>query len=140
MSTLKFILVFAALGSILLMSASEALESKTYKVDVENSTLSWVGKKVTGEHSGNISLESGKFQFTDGKLSDGEFVIDMTSITVTDIQGEYAGKLLGHLKSDDFFGVDKFNTSSIHLGQNDFTVTIKNNSESKTTVSASVSL
>ena len=30
----------------------------------------------------------------------------MTSMTCTDLEGEYAGKLIGHLISDDFFGVD----------------------------------
>jgi polyisoprenoid-binding protein YceI len=36
----------------------------------------------------------------------------MTSINVTDLQGEYKGKLEGHLKSDDFFSVEK-NTKSV---------------------------
>jgi hypothetical protein len=34
------------------------------------------------------------------KLAGG--TVDMTSLTATDLQGEYQGKLNGHLKSEDF--------------------------------------
>lgn len=33
--------------------------------------------------------------------------MDMTTLTVTDLEGEMKGKLEGHLKSDDFFSTDK---------------------------------
>ncbi|MEZ4686225.1 MAG: YceI family protein [Bacteroidia bacterium] len=112
MTSLKIVLAMAAFGSILLMSFSPVLESKTYKVDTQNSLLNWVGKKVTGKHTGEIKLQSGEFQFNNGKLSGGHFVVDMTSITVTDLQGEWRDKLLGHLKSDDFFGVENFKTAT----------------------------
>ena len=42
---------------------------------------------------------------TDGVLTGGSFVVDMNSITTTDLEGGSADKLEGHLKSDDFFGV-----------------------------------
>ena len=44
--------------------------------------------------------------FEEEKLTGGSFVIDMTTINSTDLEGEYKGKLEGHLKSDDFFGVE----------------------------------
>jgi polyisoprenoid-binding protein YceI len=132
MTSLKLILTLAALGSIMLMSFSPVLESKTYKVDTENSVLSWVGKKVTGKHTGELRLKSGKFQFTDGKLSGGDFVIDMETITVTDLEAEWADKLLGHLKSDDFFGVANFKTAefkatSVKPGSNTNTYEVTGN-------------
>ena len=37
----------------------------------------------------------------------------MSSIIVTDLEGEYKGNLEGHLKSDDFFAVDKHNVASL---------------------------
>jgi len=43
----------------------------------------------------------------------GEFVMDMSSITVTDLSGENKGKLEGHLKSEDFFGVEKHPTAKL---------------------------
>ncbi len=37
----------------------------------------------------------------------------MTSLTATDLTGEYQGKLNGHLKADDFFGTEKFPTAKL---------------------------
>ena len=37
----------------------------------------------------------------------------MTSLTTTDLSGDWKGKLDGHLKSDDFFGTAKFPTSTL---------------------------
>ena len=45
----------------------------------------------------------------------GAFEIDMTSIDVQDLEGEWAEKLEGHLKADDFFGVDQFATAYLVL-------------------------
>ncbi len=84
----------------------------TIPVNVEKSTISWEGKKVTGSHSGTINLESGSLEFDDKVLVGGNFVMDMSSITVTDIEGDSKAKLEGHLKDDDFFGVNNFPTAS----------------------------
>ena len=51
------------------------------------------------------------------QLTGGSFVIDMTSIACTDLKGETAGKLEGHLKSDDFFGVNNFPTATFNITQ-----------------------
>lgn len=91
-------------------------KTKVFKVDTEQSKLSWVGKKVTGEHSGNIKIKEGKLRTDGKKLTGGDFVIDMTSITVTDITNpEYNQKLVGHLKNDDFFSTDKFPESTLTI-------------------------
>lgn len=79
----------------------------TYKVDPASSNVNWKAYKVTGEHFGTVNLKSGALNFNNGVLAGGTFEMDMTSIKVTDIQGEWAGKLEGHLKSDDFFSVEK---------------------------------
>ena len=55
--------------------------------------------------------KNGNLTWDAGTLTGGSFEIDMNSITDTDLEGEYAGKLVGHLKSDDFFGVAKYPTS-----------------------------
>lgn len=80
---------------------------------VTNSKIVWKGYKVAGSHEGTIILKSGSLSFDNDKLIGGEFVIDMTTISSTDLTGEYKGKLEGHLKSDDFFGVEKFPTASL---------------------------
>lgn len=92
----------------------------TYKsgkknIDVAASTVEWTGKKITGSsHRGTIQLQDGYLNFSEeGKLTSGEFVMDMNSINVTDLDGENKQKLEGHLNNDDFFGVDNFATSTL---------------------------
>ncbi|SHG58405.1 YceI-like domain-containing protein [Salegentibacter echinorum] len=86
---------------------------KEKQVKVKQSEITWQGEKVTGFHEGTIALKDGFLIMEDGKLKGGEFVIDMTSITVTDLSGENKGKLEGHLKSDDFFGVKNYPTAKM---------------------------
>jgi polyisoprenoid-binding protein YceI len=90
-----------------------AVTAQTKKVDVSKSTINWVGKKVTGEHSGTVAIKSGALVFKKKALTGGTFTVDMTTLTATDLTGEYQGKLNGHLKADDFFGTDKFPTSTL---------------------------
>ncbi|MGR3810129.1 YceI family protein [Jiulongibacter sp. NS-SX5] len=82
------------------------VNAQTKSVDLNNSVVKWTGKKIGGQHVGTINLKSGEITVENGKISGGEFVIDMTSIKNTDLTDEgYNQKLVGHLKSDDFFGV-----------------------------------
>jgi len=97
-------------------TASSAFNNPSVeKVEVKNSTITWTGKKVTGKHHGTIELQSGSLLMDGDEIVGGEFVIDMTSITVTDLTGEYKDKLEGHLNSDDFFGVNNFPTASLKV-------------------------
>jgi polyisoprenoid-binding protein YceI len=74
--------------------------------------VQWTGYKVTGQHNGVVGIKSGSLTYNEkGFFSGGSFDIDMTSIKCLDLQGEMAGKLEGHLKSDDFFGTAKFPTA-----------------------------
>ena len=83
------------------------------KIEVKDSNIEWEGEKVTGSHEGTIDLKDGYFTMENGELKGGEFVMNMTSITVTDLEGEDKGKLEGHLKSDDFFGVNNHPTAKL---------------------------
>lgn len=84
-------------------------------VDTEASQIIWKGYKVTGSHEGTIQVEKGTLDFTDGVLTGGSFAIDMSSLKTTDLSGGGAAKLEGHLKSDDFFGVEKFPTATFTI-------------------------
>jgi len=96
---------------IVLTTLSFATMNK--EVNVKESSVTWTGKKVTGSHTGTIQLKSGHFKVEDEKLIGGEFVMDMTSILNSDLTGEYKQKLEGHLKSEDFFGVEKYPTAKL---------------------------
>ncbi|MGK4568958.1 YceI family protein [Flavobacterium sp. 3HN19-14] len=100
--------------ALLVAFGTATATAQTKKVDVSKSTISWVGKKVTGQHTGTVSLKDGALVFKGKKLTGGTFTVDMNSINVTDLKaGEGKEKLEGHLKADDFFGTDKFATASL---------------------------
>ena len=84
-------------------------------VKIKGGALTWVGSKVTGSHEGTIELKSGYLTIDNNDLVGGEFVIDMTTIVCTDLSGKGKASIEGHLKSDDFFSVDKFPTASLTI-------------------------
>ncbi len=91
-----------------------SLQSQQYNADTEKTSVKWTGEKVTGEHFGYVDLKSGTFIVKNNKIVSGEFVINLVSITNEDIESdEYNKKLVGHLKSDDFFSVEKYPTSTL---------------------------
>ncbi|MDO7845061.1 YceI family protein [Hymenobacter sp. M29] len=86
---------------------------ETYKVQPQLSSLGWTGKKIDGQHSGTVGFKDGSVQVRGSQLVGGTFVVDMTSIKNTDLtDADYNAKLVGHLKSDDFFGVEKNPTAT----------------------------
>lgn len=93
-------------------SESANSESKTQpnlEIDTSKSEITWLGKKVSGQHSGTIKIKSGKLIIAEDKLLSGDFVFDMNSISNNDIEEEkYSDKLDNHLKNEDFFNVIKF--------------------------------
>jgi polyisoprenoid-binding protein YceI len=110
--------VFALTLSILFSSISYAITitpKNDKEINTKNSSVLWKGNKVTGSHEGTIKIKSGFLKFEKKKFIGGEFEIDMTSLVCTDLSGEYKGKLEGHLKSDDFFGVTKFQTATLKI-------------------------
>lgn len=86
-----------------------------YTVDLTKSKIVWVGRKVTGQHTGELKIVSGSLTANGKALKGGNFVMDMKSMTCTDLDASNGGKLLGHLKSDDFFSVEKNPTSMFEI-------------------------
>lgn len=105
--------IFALIAMVLSFNLAQASGKDsnapaTFKVNTQKSSLKWVGKKLTGEHDGAVSISDGQLLLEKGKLVGGSFEIDMNSITVEDIQDPEGNKnLVGHLKADDFFSVAK---------------------------------
>lgn len=106
-----------SLGMLLLaFSLSTAVMAETKKVDVNKSKVEWTGKKLTGSHNGTINIKEGNLEVENGKLTGGKVVMDMSSIKVLDLtDADSNGKLTGHLKSDDFFGVATHPTSTLEI-------------------------
>ena len=99
-----------------LMSFTTMLNQDHVKVNIEASTVKWIGSKITSSHEGDIKISSGKLVLEDGMLVGGEFVIDMTSMVCTDLKPNEGGdKLVKHLKADDFFGVENHPTSNLKI-------------------------
>ena len=107
---LLLIPAFAVIGN----PSKNLLHVDTYKVDVKSSKVEWTGEKVSGKHTGTVNLISGEFFNNHGKFG-GVFKMDMTTISSTDLTGDKKGKLEGHLKSDDFFGIKTFPTSTLEI-------------------------
>lgn len=89
-------------------TAPSNIEDGVYKASLSDSEIQWQAYKVTGQHDGIVNLSSGELEIKNNKIVGGNFVADMTSITVQDLSGESKGKLEGHLKSPDFFGVENY--------------------------------
>jgi len=109
-------LKLTSLALLIVVIASSAFiapvfKADTYKVDASKSSITWVGKKLTGSHNGTIDLQSGALSFNGKKLAGGNFVIDMTTIKDAD----KSANLEKHLKADDFFGTDKFASSTFTI-------------------------
>lgn len=96
-------------------------EGNSFQVDTLNSKIEWKGFKIlksdNTSHFGTIKFESGDVTVKDGKLESGKFVADMNSLTSVDLKddAEQLNKLNGHLKSGDFFEVEKFPTASYEI-------------------------
>ena len=94
------------------------IQAQEFTVDADNSSVHWIGKKIGGTHDGYINIQSGVLVIKDNRIASGEFVVDMKTITNVDIANEtYRDKLIGHLNSNDFFGVEKFPISTMVVNE-----------------------
>ena len=92
----------------------------TYNIKLDESSLVWTGREVsTSSHYGTINFTSGQFEIADGLISQGEFLVDMTSINVQDMTGGSKERLEGHLRSDDFFSVESFPTAHLYISSSE---------------------
>lgn len=119
---MKKLVLFSAVAAMVLASCAGNPEGKkaetkdsvetvaqvggvAYTVDTTASKVMWKGTKVSGFHEGTVNVKSGVLNVDNGAITGGNFVLDMSTISATDLEGEYKDKLDGHLKADDFFAV-----------------------------------
>lgn len=91
-------------------------KGNAFVLDTAASTVTWVGTKPSGQHVGNIKISAGTMEVKKETIKSGSFTIDMTTITDNDMKGSKGqGGLEKHLKSADFFDVEKFPTASFEI-------------------------
>lgn len=108
-------MAIAALSFVAVANKPGKKAPQTLKVDASASTFNWLAKKLTGEHNGTVKIQSGNLVTDNGKLTGGDFTVDLSTIKDLDIQGDFAGKLETHLKSADFFDVAQFPISTLKI-------------------------
>ncbi|WP_417885690.1 YceI family protein [Zunongwangia sp.] len=119
--------------------AEASNESVAYTVDPEASEIEWIGKKPAGQHMGTIGFAEGTFMANDSLIESGNFTIDMTSINVTDLEGDDKSDLEAHLKGTvegkegDFFNINQYPEAT-------FEVTDLKESDGKTMLSGNLTI
>lgn len=108
-------MAIAGLGLSAIATPPAKKADASYTVDAAASSFKWHATKVTGEHSGVAKFSKGAVVTNGNTLKSAEIIVDMNSIDATDLTGEYHDKLVGHLKSEDFFSVAKFGTATIKV-------------------------
>lgn len=104
----KIALSIIAIASYIAFAFTSIKHNTNYSVDTKTTTATWLAKKVTGQHTGSVSISSGSIITEHGAILGGSFEFDMTTISCSDLTDKgYNDKLIGHLKSDDFFSVEK---------------------------------
>lgn len=92
------------------------MEIKIFEVISSQSSIGWMGKKVTGSHNGTIAIKSGTLTVNNDKLIFGKFIIDTTSINVLDITDPALNaQFKNHLLSDDFFSSAKYPAATYEI-------------------------
>lgn len=92
-----------------------ASDGTQYNIDVQKSKVDWIGTKPTGRHHGSFTIQDGYITVANNSIKGGNFIIDVNSITVMDEDGSANPKLQTHLKSADFFEVDKYKTAKFEI-------------------------
>ncbi len=92
-----------------LLTPLSLISQMTKLIDVENSKIKWIGEELSGKnHYGSLKFKKGNLNLNNGVIISGNFIVDMKTINVEDLQGGSKQRLEGHLRSDDFFSVEKF--------------------------------
>lgn len=91
-------------------AATAAEGADTYTVNTGESLINWEGYKPGKySHHGTVQISKGWVSVENGAIQSGNFIIDMSSLENHDLEDpKDKAKLEGHLKSGDFFEVEKY--------------------------------
>ena len=150
----KHIIRIALMASILSVSVSckketaennqpkqteQISDATIYNLDKEQSNIDWRGYKIfksqNTSHFGTMNFSEGEIGVKNGAIVSGKFVADTKSLTNIDLADdkEASEKLNQHLKSVDFFDVEKYPTAVFELTkvtpaeQGDYNSTLEGN-------------
>ena len=105
----KFILLITLFSGILIGAQEK-------KININESKIKWIGKEITTKiHFGSLQFNNGKIILNNDQIVGGDFSVDMKSLVDEDLSGKSKQYLENHLKSDDFFGVEKYPTASLNI-------------------------
>lgn len=106
----------------ILVTASSVFGAKTkgekaaFEIDTKASKVNWTAKKVTGEHTGYLSVGNGTVTVENNNVVGAQVNMDLNTIVCTDLtDAEWNRKLIGHLKSEDFFSVEKYPVANFEI-------------------------
>ena len=112
----KLFKLLVSMGLILLSFCFTLAQSIT--ADTSQSNIRWYGEELTGKtHFGNLSFKAAQIEVQDGVITGGNFIVDMSSLSVEDLSGGGKTKLEYHLRSNDFFSVDKNPEAKLKITQ-----------------------
>lgn len=98
--------------------AEVELRDGSYRIDIEKSSLEWIGRNLNKRHYGSIAVQAGELVVAGGKLSAGKIMLDMSTISNADLQDPgWRDMLIRHLLSDDFFAVARYPAASFTLNR-----------------------
>ncbi len=109
---------FFVLGLFIILVAFQSDNVGSFEVNTEHSTVRWTGYKIGSKHEGELKLKEGGLDMVEGVLKGGKFVVDMATLSCTDIKdADNNKKLVDHLKSGDFFNVEAHPTASFTINK-----------------------
>ena len=93
------------------------LNTGLYNVLEDSSQVLWECEWLGGaKHDGSVQLVSGSIDISETSDVNGKFIVDLNSMKCFDLKNEFTNKkLIGHLKSDDFFDVANYPNAVLEL-------------------------
>ena len=95
----------------------EITSAPSIMINMRSSILEWKGglKFINNDHNGNLKIKGGNIYLQKDNKITGNIVINMMSMTNIDLPDSKKDYLIGHLRSEDFFHVDRYPIASLEI-------------------------
>ena len=97
--------------------AEVSTEAASYAINTGSSMVGWIGSKPAGKHNGTLPITEGSIAVEGDQIVGGTIVMSVADIQNEDLAGDpdSQAKLVGHLKSDDFFDAENHPTATFEI-------------------------